>query len=203
MPVYIHMTRSLNSLVPVVEDRMVKIRRRRVEASFPYKVPNDIITWYVIAVLGAHTAESVKTPEAIASRLIFLSLATNHSMTVSMVNILLDLLSSAPEHQYYEQLRAEAKSVFQSEKDWTDPASLEKLLLTDFAIRESLRRDPINVRGLLREVVQKYGMKLPDGNHVAKGAWLGIPQRNAHINERFYSNLEEHKPIRFARSRQG
>ena len=123
-------------------------------------------------------------------------------MTVSMVNILLDLLSSAPEHQYYEQLRAEAKSVFQSEKDWTDPASLAKLPLTDSAIRESLRRDPINVRDLLREVVQKDGMKLPDGSHVAKGAWLGIPQRNVHMNERFYSNPEEHKPFRFARSRQ-
>lgn len=41
-------------------------------------------------------------------------------MAVSMVNFLLDLLSSAPEHQYFERLRAEAKSVFQSEKDWTD-----------------------------------------------------------------------------------
>ena len=71
-PVYIHMTRSLNSLVPVVEVQMVKIRRRRVEASFRYKVPNDIMTWYVIAVLDAHVAESVKTPEARAWRLILL-----------------------------------------------------------------------------------------------------------------------------------
>ena len=72
MPVYIHMTRSLNSLVPVVEDRMVKIRPKRAKASFPYKLPNDIMTWCVIAVLDTHIAEPVKTPEAIASRLILL-----------------------------------------------------------------------------------------------------------------------------------
>ena len=92
--------------------------------------------------------------------------------------------------------------MFQSEKDWTDPASLAKLPLTDSAIRESLHRDPLNIRGLLREVVQKDGIKLPDGIHVAKGAWLGISQRNVHMNERFYSNPEEHKLFRFAISRQ-
>ena len=72
MPVYIYMTRSLSSLVPVVEDRIVKIRRRRAEASFPSKVPNSIMAWYVIAILDVYIAESVKTPEAIASRLILL-----------------------------------------------------------------------------------------------------------------------------------
>lgn len=66
MPVYIHMTWSLNSLVPVVEDRMVK---RRVEASFPYKMPNNIMMRYVMAVLDKHVAESIKTSEAIAPRL--------------------------------------------------------------------------------------------------------------------------------------
>ena len=40
--------------------------------------------------------------------------------------------------------------MFQSEKDWTDPASLAKLPLTDSAIRDIMRRDPLNMRGLLK-----------------------------------------------------
>ena len=101
------------------------------------------------------------------------SLAIDESMTASMVNLFLDLLSSAPEHKYVEQLREEAQSVFRSETDWMDHTSVAKLHLTDSAIRESLRRNPINSRGLLREVMPKDGVILPDGNRVPRGTWLG------------------------------
>ena len=87
--------------------------------------------------------------------------------------------------------------MFKSEQDWRNPASLTKLPLAYSALRESLRRNPINMRGLLRGVVHEDGMKLPDGNHVAKGSWLGPPQRNVHMDERFYSNPDEYQPFRF------
>ena len=56
-------------------------------------------------------------------------------MNVSLVNIFLDLMSSLPEYKYYEQLREEAKSVFQFETDWADPSSFSNLPLVDSAIR--------------------------------------------------------------------
>ena len=119
---------------------------------------------------------------------------------MSLVNFFLDLLSSLPEHKYYEQLREEAKSVFQSETDWADPSSPSKLPLIDSAIRESLRRNTINVRGLLREVMPENGVTLPDGNCIPQGAWLGVPQHAVHMDERFYSNPMGYEPFRFNRS---
>lgn len=122
-------------------------------------------------------------------------------MNVSMVNVFLDLLSSPPEHKYFDQLREEARSIFRSETDWMDPTSLTKLPLADSAICESLRRNPINMRGLLREILPENGLTLPDGNRIPRGAWLGMPQRSVHMDERFYSNPNGYEPFRFNRSR--
>lgn len=123
-------------------------------------------------------------------------------MNVSTVNFFLDLLSSPPEHGYLEQLREEAQSVFRSETDWMDHTSLTKLPLTDSAIRESMRLNPVKLRGPLREVMPKDGVTLPDGNRIPKGAWLGTAQRSMHRDERFYSNANEYEPFRFDRSSQ-
>lgn len=121
-------------------------------------------------------------------------------MIVTMVNVFLDLLSADPEQQYYQRLRSEAESAFPSAEDWLIPTSVTKLPLADSAIRESLRRNPLNVRSMLREVARKDGVTLPNGIHLPKGAWIGTPMRSVHYDERFYSDPEEYKPFRFDRS---
>lgn len=121
-------------------------------------------------------------------------------MNVSIVNVFLDLLSADSEQNYYQQLSSEADAAFPSPEDWSTPTSVTKLPLADSAIRESLRRNPINVRGMLREVAQKDGVTLPNGTHLPKGAWIGTPMLSVHYDERFYSDPEEYKPFRFERS---
>ena len=63
-----------------------------------------------------------------------------------------------------------------------------------------MRRNPSIVKGMLREVVQREGMTLPDGTHLPNGAWVGAPMQSVHFDERFYSDPEEYKPFRFDRS---
>jgi len=87
---------------------------------------------------------------------------------------MLDILSTLPETNVFEVIREEASQLFTSEADWTDPAALQKLRLPASAIRESLRRSLIQVRGLMREVIPEKGLVLPDGNHIAKGTWIGV-----------------------------
>ena len=111
-------------------------------------------------------------------------------------------MSSAPEHRYFEKLREEAQYVFRSETDWMDHTSVTRLPLTDSAIRESLRRNPINSRGLTREVTPKDGVTLPDGNRIPRGAWLAVLERSVHLDERFYSSAHQYEPFRFNRSNQ-
>lgn len=114
-------------------------------------------------------------------------------------NLFLDILTTSPEQNVYETLREEAARAFPSEADWSDPAALRKLVLTDSAIRESLRTNPISTFGLLREVMPEGGLVLPDGNRVSRGTWIGAPVQAVHMDDRFYDQPEQYDPFRFAR----
>lgn len=74
-------------------------------------------------------------------------------------------------------------------------------MLTDSVIRESIRFSSIQVRGLLRAVVAEKGVTLPNGTHVARGTWVGVPVEAVHMDERFYDNPFQYDPFRFMRIR--
>ena len=119
---------------------------------------------------------------------------------MTATNTFLDLLSSDPELKYYETLQEEASTTFRENGDWADPAALGKLLYADSAIRETLRENPVLTRVVVREVVQKGGIDLPDGHHVPQGGWLAAPVVGIHHDERFYPEPEKYEPFRFAKA---
>lgn len=119
---------------------------------------------------------------------------------MTATNTFYDLLSSDPDRRYYKSLQEEAAAVFQTEQDWVEPSSLAKLSYADSTLRETLRKSPVLTRMVLREVVRKEGLHLPDGHHVPQGAWLGVPAISLHHDERFYPNPDEYDPFRFARA---
>lgn len=91
--------------------------------------------------------------------------------------------------------------VFKSEGDWADPAALKKLVLTDSAIRESIRRSSIRTRGLLLAVASPNGLTLPNGTRVPQGTWLGVPVQAVHTGEDLSNEPYEYNPFRFAKIR--
>ena len=118
-------------------------------------------------------------------------------------NVFLDILTTPPELNVYQNLREEATQAFPSESDWSDAAALENLVLTDSTIRESLRTNPMSARGLLREVIPEQGITLPDGKKVPHGTWIGAPVQAVHMDNRFYEKPEQYDPFRFARVASG
>jgi cytochrome P450 len=118
-------------------------------------------------------------------------------------NLFLDILSTPSSLNLYTQLRSDAGNAFETEADWADPAALKKMRLTDSVIRESIRFSSIQIRGLLRAVVAEDGVTLPNGTHVARGTWLGVPVEAVHMDERFYDKPLEYDPFRFVRIRSG
>lgn len=104
--------------------------------------------------------------------------------------------------QAYESLREEAASSIKSEDDWMNGATFKRFILSDSAIRESLRYHPILIKGLTKEVVREGGLKLPDGTHIPRGGWIGIPVLGLHMDSRFYPNPQEYDPFRFAKLKQ-
>lgn len=104
--------------------------------------------------------------------------------------------------QAYESLREEAATLIKSDADWNNGAIFRKLTLADSAIRESLRYHPILIKGLTKEVVRSEGLKLPDGTHIPRGGWIGIPVLGIHMDDRFYPNPQDYDPFRFVKLKQ-
>ena len=108
-------------------------------------------------------------------------------------HMLMDLLGSDPELQYLRTLREEIESVMGTPEDWARPSAVRQLQLLDSALRESLRINPLVIRGPAREVMPEDGIVLPD----ARGSWLAISVPNVHKDERFYHEAAEYRPFRF------
>jgi cytochrome P450 len=102
-------------------------------------------------------------------------------------NFFLDLLSSDLQRRYYETLREEAETAL-------TPQTMPQL---ESAIRESLRLSPLSDRMLSRRVVQKGGIRLPDGQVLRHGTWIAVATTGIHRDERNYESPNEYRPFRF------
>ena len=116
---------------------------------------------------------------------------------VTSTNTLLDLLSSDPDQNYYSLLREESEAIFLTEEDWNSSISLLKLQRLDSTIRESLRRHPIILRGLSRQVMPKEGVTLPNGQNIPQGAWIALPVPAIQNDSRYYDEPDVYSPFRF------
>lgn len=130
------------------------------------------------------------------------TLGAIHTTITTATNTFLDLASSDPDAGFWEQLREEAQLVFKTADDWNSPASLLKLPLADSAVRESLRKNPVVTRVILREVMAKDGIQLPSGHHIPRGALMGADTVGLHHDDRFYPKADEYDPFRFARKQE-
>jgi cytochrome P450 len=143
--------------------------------------------------------ESAKDPRVLSEWLMLAAFAAMSSMVVQVSNCLLDVLSCDPQLELYQSLRSESESLLTMERDWKTTAAFNRMTLCDGVIRESLRYHPILIKGLTKEVVDQQGLQLPDGTHLPKGSWVGVPVLGIHRDERFYPRPELYDPYRFVR----
>jgi cytochrome P450 len=121
------------------------------------------------------------------------------STRTTTVNAFIDILGVGSQHDTYETLRGEAESILKSEDDWTNPASLKSMVNIDSALRESARKNPLQTRGLMKQVMPREGITLPDGARVPQGTWLGVPIEAIHRDEVIYSRAHEYDASRFTK----
>ena len=110
-------------------------------------------------------------------------------------NFFLDILSSES-HETRQQLRQEAQSIFPTE-GLPPIFSLEKLALTDSALRETLRRNTFSIYGLFYAVISRDGVITPDGHHLPLDTWVCVPTMGIHHDGRKYMEPERYNPYRF------
>ncbi|KAH8892091.1 cytochrome P450, partial [Thozetella sp. PMI_491] len=100
-----------------------------------------------------------------------------------------------------QALRAEAEGVLKTEDDWNTSAPFNKLILFDSVIRENVRCHTMFTKGMPKEVIHPEGLDLPDGTHLQRGAWVGVPIIGVHQDERFYPDSTTYDPYRFIKLR--
>ena len=71
IPVYIYRNKAFKHLIPLIKERMDNIKRKILDPQLVYEEPNDLVTWYVNAVLGSEITNQ-STPQALANRILFL-----------------------------------------------------------------------------------------------------------------------------------
>ncbi|KAI8623685.1 cytochrome P450 [Xylariaceae sp. FL1651] len=138
----------------------------------------------------------------VSDMLMFLALAGVVSTRTTTVNTFMDILGpQGVQQDIYSTLRQEAESIFQSEADWASASSLKGMINTDSCVRESARKNPLQTRGLMKQVMPEDGVTLPDGVRIPQGTWLGVPVEAIHRDETIYPDARGFDALRFARMR--
>ncbi len=76
LPIFYHRKKALKFLLPVIQDRIDNIKRKRADPSFEFEEPRDLITWMTNAMLdNAETRDN--PPEFLGVRLLFFVSRTN------------------------------------------------------------------------------------------------------------------------------
>ncbi|KAB5570732.1 cytochrome P450 [Coniochaeta sp. 2T2.1] len=189
---------------PLVEERFAGINKRNQDPSFEYNPPQDLITWASDALLS--TGNVVKcSPWDLARRLAIMIPAAVPAIKITTTNTIYDVLSSPPEMGLQDMLYNEISNALDPTpgKGWADTTLLNRLVLLNSAIRETMRLNPVSVVTLERKINPKEGVTLPSGQHLPHGTWIGVPVVGVHSDENLYPNAASYEPFRFCNRKPG
>ena len=124
----------------------------------------NALSWLAESAKGAD-----RNPEVLAHVEVLLALASVHTTSLRMVNVLYDLIENP---QYLDGLRDEITTTSQTKEGWT-PASYQHLEKLDSVLRESQRFSPPTTVGMRRLFREPYTFS--NGLHVPQGAYTCMP----------------------------
>ncbi|KLU85579.1 hypothetical protein MAPG_04602 [Magnaporthiopsis poae ATCC 64411] len=193
-------------VMPLIKERLSESADKQSHCSPRRR--NDYFEW-AISHAKAHWDPKELSPEVMAGRLACLCFAAIQSSVISMTNALFDLAAS-PAHsaEWFDAMRDEVLQQQQQENvhvattattapAWTSKAALARLRRVDSALRESMRLSGFVARGVMKSVVARDGVRLPDGTHLPPGANVGFQAYSVHRDEDVYRGATEYRPFRF------
>jgi len=138
--------------------------------------------------------------DMISKRLGALSFAAIQSSVITSSNLLFDLAASPLTPFYMEAIRNEVRAELRGENGkWTKTA-LARMTTLDSTLRESMRLWGFVSRGVVKMVVAKEGVDLPDGTHLPCGTKVGVHAYPVHHDESIYPRATEFDALRFCKS---
>ncbi|KAF2165557.1 hypothetical protein M409DRAFT_55929 [Zasmidium cellare ATCC 36951] len=193
LPVRFYEWKAKRSLRPVIKLRLLAAQ---IAKDTNNEIKNPTILQNIVRLAVDSPDPRDRRPDAITRRMLAYNLYDgigSHTLASSAINAMADILLAGPE--VYGHLRAEAIAASTS-GPWTK-ASVNRLVLLDSALRESLRCLPLKARAVERIVVAKEGVTLPNGLFVPYGTPIGLSSDDIHHDEQFYERPESFIPDRF------
>jgi hypothetical protein len=143
---------------------------------------------------------SERTVDLITRRFNVIAFAAIQSSVITASNLLLDLAASPLTPSYFATVRDEVEVELGHEGGvWTKQA-LSNMVSLDSGLRESMRLWGFVSRGVLKEVVAKDGVTMPNGLHLPQGVKVGIHANPIHHDEDIYQDAYSFRPLRFCSS---
>lgn len=202
LPNRYHYRNTAKYALPLIKERLSEFKRKQEHPEFEWEEPNDYLQWH-ISLAAAENRQDELTPDMISRRLMPISFAAIHTTTLTITNVLFDLVSSDPSQQYLEGIREEATRVLAEEGGHWTKSGLAKCHRSDSAVRESMRISNFMTRGLLRKVVAAGGIKNRAGGWQApKGAYVGTDVHSVQHDPLIYPSPDYYDAFRFSRPRE-
>jgi cytochrome P450 len=197
-----HWKKTAKFTLPVINERLANIKRKKEDSSFEWDEPNDYITWHINLAMAEDRQDEL-TPDMISRRIMPLNFAAIHTTTLTITNCLFDLISSDPSKQYLEGIREEAERILAEEGGKWTKAGLARCHRADSTIRESMRISNFMTRGVLRKVLKEEGIENKiEGWRAPKGAYVGLDVHSVQHDPEIYPVPETYDAFRFSRPKE-
>ncbi|KAI0973768.1 cytochrome P450 [Xylaria arbuscula] len=202
---YILYRRCRKYLMPIIHERLNQLRKADTE-KLPLEDPvthNDYVQWAVDHALAKPVVNPAEfEPRVIAARFSVLTFAAIQSSVITLTNVLFDLAASGSCAASLATMHGEVSSCVNEKDKWSKPA-LAGMTHVDSALRESLRMNGFIERGIMKMVVAREGVTLPDGSHIPCGTKVGVSGYSIHHDEGNYPNAMRYDAFRFVRGAEG
>ena len=202
IPNKLQWSRTKKYTMPLIKQRLEDIKRKKREPDWKWEAPDNYLTWHIEMGLAEGKTTEIE-PEMISRFLLPINFAAIHTSTFTIATTLFNILSSDPKLRYAEQLREEAERVLAEEKGVWSKQTLNKMVKTDSAIRESLRLSNFATRGLTRKVTAKDGLHNENEGWTApNGTFISVDLYNMQHDPDVYEEPFVYKPFRFSDMRE-
>lgn len=166
---------------PLFRERLETLKHDKDDPNF--EEPQDHLQLLLRYAVKERKTE-LRDLDIIAKRIIAVNFASMNQTTMTVVNMLLNILGSDAEFNTIAVLREEMKRTTADGEPWTK-AKLATMIRTDSVVRETLRINPFGNRSLMRKVI-KDGLVTPDGMKLPKNSLFS-----------FFSEPVQHDPDKF------
>ncbi|KAF7532112.1 hypothetical protein G7054_g8246 [Neopestalotiopsis clavispora] len=160
---------------------------------------NDFLQWSIEQAISSGDPR-MWNPRTLAGRVLLMNLVSIHTSSLTVTNLVLDLISSNVET--LDEIRNEITSVLaETQGVWTKMA-MYKMVKLDSAFRESARLNTLTAVALRRVVVAKEGLTTPSGVHIPCGNFCAVPSLAVLTDDKKYTSAEKFSPFRFVHLRE-